>query len=429
MKELDSIFSEADCRTILRKCFADSRQITFLWQKFESLSGDVEGYLSEHFSLKITYQEGAKTREKKFFVKAVLNQNGFLAVFAKAMDVFRKETFIYTTFFPALEATLINYKQIPPKCYFAENNVLVLEDLSEEGFHLVERLKFYDTQQCKLALKTLSYYHAYSIIYEEFKSRELGRKYRLNEEFPEELMDRFYGVNRSSPTAKFLESSIKTLIDLVNELPEDTKCKKDFAELLSTSLNGSDGQIPADKYRLTCTHCDLWSSNIMFKCDSRNGDQLIDCKIIDFQMLNYTMQAYDVELFFHGNTTSEFRRTHKMELLRYYYDSFQQILKENNIEDAQGILSFKDLEETCILRGPDAKIQAISDKSLLYLPEEILQEGAQNPDLFKTVLIDDRSKYILDIYKNNFEYRNIITMELLDLYDVLVAKQTFLNSI
>lgn len=427
MSDLQSTFTAKDCKEILQNCFTkklDNSSLKYVRHAFKSLSGDVEGYLSEHHSLTIWYEEDKQIKSKVFFVKTVLNQQTFLSDFAKSMDVFRKENFIYSTFFAELQK-VEHYKEIVPKCYFSKENILVLEDLTLSGYNVGERLKFYNVSQCKAALKTLSYYHAYSIIFEEMKAKKYKQNFRLDVEYSEELMDRFYGENCSVYTTEFLQAAIKTLCDVVMELPEDRKMNKEhfLKYLLENFEDTSKEESALKKHRKVCTHGDLWATNIMFKY---NGDEIVDCKIIDFQILNYTYPAFDIELLFYGNTTTDFRQKHKNELLHYYYDSFLAVLAEQGI-DGHKIISFEDLELTCVLRAPEAKVQAISDMSLLYLPEIVHREAAENPDNFKKILIDERSKYILNMFKSDQIFRDVFTKELTDLFTILLEKKTILS--
>ncbi|GLV37456.1 uncharacterized protein CBL_10578 [Carabus blaptoides fortunei] len=420
-----SVLNVTECQQILDNSF-QSTPVTYVSHTARSLSGDVEGYLSEHYSLEITYSEDGQsdtTHTKKFFVKCLLSHNGFMAEFTRAMDVFNREAFLYTHLFRQFEKLNV-YKQIAPEFCLAKENMLVLEDLSVKGYKAAHRMNNFTMEQCKVALETIAYFHAYSIIHEELKSKETGTKYRLNIVFPDEFEEKFYSGIEDSPTTKFIASSIQCLLDIIDELPEDRVNKDELKRLLKEDKAGeSDLEQDTERYRFTCVHGDLWANNIMFKHNETG--HLEGCQLVDFQMIRYCLPAFDVELFFYGNTTAEFRRQHKEELLHYYYNRLGEALEKNGL-NIKELLPFAELQDTSKLKAPEAKIQAISDTSLLYLPEEILQQGMTMPDFFKTLLIDERSKYILNLYHENEEFRNLIIEELVDLQELLEAKKTFI---
>lgn len=423
-----SVLSVGECQQILNNYF-QSTSATYVSHAIRSLSGDVEGYLSEHYSLEITYSEGDQsdsTHTAKFFVKCLLSHNGFMAEFSRTMDVFNRESFLYTHLFRQFEQ-LSKYKQIAPRFCLAKENMLVLEDLTVKGYKAAHRLNNLTVEQCKVALETIAYFHAYSIIHEEQKSKETATKYRLNTAFPEEFEEKFYSGIEDSPTTKFIESSIQCLQDIIDVLPEDRVNKEEFKRLMKEDKAGeTDLEQDTERYRFTCVHGDLWANNIMFK-HSESG-HLEGCQLVDFQMIRYCLPAFDVELFLYGNTEAEFRRKHKEELLQHYYKCFGEAL-ENHGLDVKELLPYAELLDTCKLKAPEAKIQAISDVSLLYLPEELLQEGTTMPDFFKTLLIDERSKYVLNMYHENEKFRNLIVEELVDLQELLEAKKMFVKTV
>lgn len=414
------IITPEECKIILKKYSKSSRFFSFT---IKSLAEEVEGYLASHYSLTIRYvDEENQSQSVVFFMKKQANYPGFLPEMAKTLDVYNKENFLYNLY-PYLKG-MKNFKEFAPTCYYSKADLLVIENLCNSNFYITERNVLYNLEECKSALQTLALFHASCIAYEEKKSLETGKIFRLDLEYPKELEDKFYTLDENSPTYKFFAASIKLILDLVDAIQDETINKEELKNLILQEDENPNQFEYFNKFRNCWIHGDLWSKNIMFK---KTDNKITDCRLIDFQLLRYFLPSFDVVLFLSYNTSYKFRQIHREELVQFYYDFLDKQLEDYGINCSK-IIPYQDLLDGIILTEPSAKIQALNDIALTRLPESLAVECMSNPELMQEILIDKRSEYVLDIYKSNHDFKEMIIEEILDLSEALEQKQYYVNN-
>lgn len=410
----DNCLTEDDCKKILEK-FSPSGN----FEKFtiRSLAEEVEGYLASHFNLTIFYSEDNVEKSKNFFMKKQSETTGFLSEFARNLEVFNKEVFLYKLC-DQLEK-LENFKQFAPKCYFSKKNLLVIENL--DNFYITERNEFYNLEQSEVALNTLALYHATCMAYEEKQSQKLGKKYRLNIEYPDEFAEKYYNLDENSSTSKFFAASEKLLLDLIEEIKEDSLdgMKVWLAEEMEQTCKSE----YIKNYRQCALHADLWTKNIMFR---NEGNKIVDCRLVDYQLLRYFLPGFDVCLFLAANTSPDFRKQYKNHLIEHYFNSLQEHL--TNFDVNPKLISRQEYLDGIIISEPSARIMAFNDTALMHLPESLLVEAIENPNLYEEILTEKRSEYILDVFKKKEEFRKWVREEMLELKEALERKNYFINN-
>lgn len=109
---------------------------------------------------------------RKYIVK--LDPEGISQQVLNQFNVFPKEIAVYDSLIPKFEEiyrTAINEEvKLGPKCLLTstsdeQGNVLVLEDLCDQGYRTVDRQKGLDLNHAQLALSSLAKFHAASAVY------------------------------------------------------------------------------------------------------------------------------------------------------------------------------------------------------------------------------------------------------------------------
>ncbi|XP_058804968.1 uncharacterized protein LOC131672053, partial [Phymastichus coffea] len=200
-----------------------------------------------------------------------------------------------------------------PKCYLAENNVLVFEDLRAQGFSMNSE-KIMDERLLKSALVALARFHASTLVAES----KLGKP--LNEAFPEFLKEKIF--DKSTIFGRSTLLGFKTLVSIADKFNLDASfVLPHMYDYIHKNIRSQEGEL-----NVLC-HSDLWNNNILF-----NENVVPECIIVDYQMLRYTTPVVDLSALLYFNTTSEFRKKFEFEMIRYYYSIFQETLGRRNIK-------------------------------------------------------------------------------------------------
>lgn len=206
---------------------------------------------------------------------------------------------------------------------------MVFEDLNFLQYKLRDKFKRFDEAHTLEALKTLARFHASSIIYEERRTKELGRIYSLNDDFERNLdtggyenTDNWFSQcrNGSLKVIKAFSKYSKKEIDVIENR---------WFDVWSAALDLAD---PSSEYRNVICHRDLWNNNLMFHYQDENKPD--DCVLVDFQAVRYQPPAGDVMLLMYCNLDPKYREENKDKFLNFYIEELHGILAENGINPA-----------------------------------------------------------------------------------------------
>lgn len=411
-----NILSTDDYTKILQKRF-ETKNISFLKAEWAPFFKNLEGFLGDHYLLKIKYKIGKNIQSEDFFVKTKPCKTALQRKMAEGLNAYEKEIFLYTNMFKIFENMGYNINFAPKCYYFKDKETIVLEDLRNRDYKLFPRGDFYDMDHCKLSLKALAHFHANFIAYEETKSLEIGRSYKLNERRPELFKEFFYiSDDKDGPGEQFIQCAVKFFIIISKLLPESKEWKETFEKNIKACdiVKTFCTPLPCRK---ACTHGDLWSNNMLFKYVDKLPSQ---CCLLDYQLLRYYHISFDALLVLYSNTSREFRKKHLVEMLGYHYDSFEEILKRYGFE-ARLLIPKGDYMESAKVLAIVALMQAAGGRSVMLLPKEIVDDAvrAGGKEIDAIMFTDKRNEVALDYFKNNERYRSVITDDIYDLYEVL----------
>lgn len=417
---VETLFTQQDLETILKNLTKTSTA-KYVSSHLKPLSkdGNVEGFMGEYFILEIKYELENEKKSEEFFVKKVPTQNEIQIEMATSTNSYGKEIFF-------LDFLMKEYEKygfetsFGPKCYLCKNgSLIVLENLVSKQFVLSEKYKYYDLDQCKTALLALAQYHGASMLYEEVKSKEMGVKFSLGEKYSNLVKEPFYNLVGTNEIQKQIQQKgVESLVFMIDELQgeksynPDFKTKINVEEMLSPFINAS-------KYKKAIGHGDLWFKNIFFKY---NNSKVIQCNIIDYQILRYFYPAYDVLTILYLNTNKEMREENLAILLQYYYDKLSEIFAEHGYKIAD-ILPLSEFKESFNFINCSALYNSIGINSLVLLSDEILNKFMSNGG----ATFDGHFKMLCESFKTDLVYRKMITELIDELHDFVYSdkKKTF----
>lgn len=352
-----------------------SSKVQVIDHKTEPLSKLNTGMIASHYILTVRVKEDDVLHT--FFVKSAydLVSAGSNKTPLQDQDFFSEEVRFFREILPKLG----NDTGFAPKCWLANQEMLIFEDLRSTGYSMHSDSAFLSHESSKLALSALAKLHASSVFAEGHLGRPLNNLYPFRESHfcPESRLSR--SVNVSLRTASQLSSHFG--------YPEASLKVDQLARLVRLD----------DKFNVIC-HGDVWRNNLMFRPD--------DCILVDYQLLRYTSPGVDLAMFVYLNCSPELRKISELEMIKHYYCCFSKACGKLKIPSFEKIL--RAYEERKLLGA----FYAAMFLPRVLSPVEVHHKLLENKAELEEYLFGDRFQVILSIMKEYPEYelaiRNII---------------------
>ncbi|XP_050092936.1 uncharacterized protein LOC126575963 [Anopheles aquasalis] len=373
----------------------------------EPFSACPEGFLADHYMLKVKFQSGSIEEELQFFVKCSPVDKQLLAQYLTEIGSFKKETSVLRDILPALRVYCPS-RQLAPTVHLAhEQRLIVMQNLKSNGYEVVKvKCGILSEPFLRQALKTLACLHASSIVHEE------KCKTSLLELFPDVLTENAWINSPTSTRTKDVENVItlyKTFVHLCDHLSAE---RKEAIVLQIPTLLRSIYEFvkPSNKFRNCLNHGDLWCNNLMFKMDATNNPT--DCILVDYQMSRYAPPGYDINLLLYLISSSPCRAQSRQTLLSYYYECFVEVLDEHGI-DAQHIYSKDNFLTCCEYYRLAGLIHASIISPEVTLPSSFLELIFESNELTAGFMPDSKINICVKAFETDNTYRDHI-VELMD---------------
>ncbi|CAK1584111.1 unnamed protein product [Parnassius mnemosyne] len=321
--------------------------------KLQSFSTEAANHTSQlhHITLSATGKDDLKL----FAKSAIVNEN----IRAQTQfEIFETEMFFYSELLKQFQE-MEKHHNVPTEHRLATvkfygcnrehlKEILVLEDLSAQGFDIYDRLKSFDWNHASKAVTELSKLHALSIAY--------------SKEYPEKFDALYTKLHKDIDNIKsFLQIIInKTMMVIKGE----NKVK--VGAFLQKVQFDEFKKFHMPSRRPVIAHGDFRASNLMHR--TREDGQL-EVVIIDYQMLQISNPIVDLMYFIFTGSDEEFRAKHYHQLLDHYYLELCNALTRLDV-DSNEVYPKEDFE--CELK----KIQPYGlIISLLLLPMVTVDDG------------------------------------------------------
>lgn len=225
-----------------------------IFTSYGSEKGD--NYIGEIYRIKIISKS-----DNRVLMSVILKTNSpndTRKDFIPIHDFYGREAVLYNIILPAFE-TFQKESNIPikdlfiyPKCYSANDEHLLLEDLSVKGFKMHNRFDSFDENHLKLSLTSLARYHAISFAMKE-KQPELYEK--LSNLVEKSVLRDFFHP--------MLEGIPIKIISLVKDEKKIEKLKRYSVDIVSKFYSYINSEM-AYPYNVIC-HGDCWNNNLLYR--------------------------------------------------------------------------------------------------------------------------------------------------------------------
>ncbi|KAJ9581050.1 hypothetical protein L9F63_023774 [Diploptera punctata] len=219
----------------------------------------------------------------------------------KNYKLFERETKMLKDVLPAMhkllrEASIENFSPFSAKHLYSQfcptNQIIVLEDLKESGFEMAERTAGLDLDHCMLVMRKLGQFHAASLV--------------LKEKNPE-----LFHVFVDPISEEMVQNEFKNIDEL-----------KMFTAKIRKISESADAKWTEGRRRMTnefsvLVHGDAWVNNMMFRY-SKDNNQLVDMRFVDYQLSLWTSPAVDLQYFLNSSPAMDLLEDQTMFIEEYH---------------------------------------------------------------------------------------------------------------
>ncbi|XP_044743337.1 uncharacterized protein LOC123305630 [Chrysoperla carnea] len=209
-----------------------------------------------------------------------------------------------------------------------------------------------------------------------------------------ELMDLSDKISQSE---KF-DSWFNKCIDLLSKIIDLKHNKKVFSESFTQCIESFYKLLASEKFPKTLCHANFGRDHLMFQYD--NDHNPIRCCLLNFQTVSFLSPVFDLFIFLYGNTTSQFRENHLLELTRYYYNELSTKLEKHQLK-ANDILTKIDFETICVDMVIIGRVISWIRKILETMNENEKFSASQN--IFDFINSNSNEKVLQEIKHSEYE--------------------------
>lgn len=370
---------------LLRQSLGNDLQIKHV--EWKPLTAPGENFGSIMLAVIVTLTRSSNKTETHHLVAKLPPTSAYLLGLFNSPVTFRKELQFYSVmvkeFINLQIESGINEKDarnLVPKFFggrlglknpeqFDEQATIILENLKLSGYDTGDRIFGLDKKHTELAIESLAKLHAL-VIALKMKKPQLYERIapelflNLSNEITEKCITEM--IERSRSDLENMEE-IRPYLDRINKTMEySCEANKDLKK-------------PEEPWA-TFVHCDLWVNNIMFRHDEKG--ELVDMKIIDFQLFEYDYGVKDL-IFFLMSSTSEEILDNKLDyMFDLYYSCFIKMLKTLKVDTEK--FSKQKFDEILNLCGPIKFNQCIMMAQVIQAPKKSMSESknVEGSDVF-----------------------------------------------
>ncbi|XP_013107734.2 uncharacterized protein LOC106087289 [Stomoxys calcitrans] len=258
------------------------------------------------------------------------------------MNLYEKEGIMYSKYLPEFEKLYAERgKNIAfgPKYYNfstqdTEEDIIILEDLSQSGFKCIDRREGLDMSHTKCVLEKLAQFHAASAKYVE-----------LHGPYPAMFQK---GIYTEETRALFESMDSSIFFEYFKQFDNNEEYIDKVPALQANSVDSNIRMSIIDRSEFNVlNHGDSWINNIMFKHDKDGNVE--QTYYIDYQVCKYGTPAQDLWYFLMTSTKLDIKVDSFDYFIRYYHENLVENLKL--LEFSGNVPNLNELHQTMLKYG------------------------------------------------------------------------------
>lgn len=199
------------------------------------------GFMGEHVRIIVETSINNSPTKLQYFAKKIPTKTAPQKEYAEKTRAFYKEIELYKTLFEDMHKALSptrRHLKWRPICYLTRDwDLLIVEDLSLQGYYMLPERTLIDLQHLKVAIKTMARMHAGSMIFEEklktgqctTQSTRISdqKEVLIKDLYPNLIFESECTDDPSHPGHTFWEVGIKSQCAIIDLLPGYTPEQKE----------------------------------------------------------------------------------------------------------------------------------------------------------------------------------------------------------
>ncbi|XP_050679515.1 uncharacterized protein LOC126975596 [Leptidea sinapis] len=255
----------------------------------------------------------------KCLPESILRREAF-----KSDELFCNEVAFYKKIWPKLSSfqdhwNLAHPFRSIPTCYLAQNDLVILKDLKEQGFVMPDRRQGLTIEQCYVVLKNLAQFHALSLAMKSYDPEGFHELLNVQDGISEVF---FLVENENYYKSYYIEAARNAISMVEQELADCAEKKKYLDKFESFCSEDTFFQTmvemvsPKEPLAVIC-HGDCWTNNFLFRYVN---EDIAEMFIVDFQLARYASPTLDLAYIVYLCLDKQQRAAHMSSLIEYYTD-------------------------------------------------------------------------------------------------------------
>ncbi len=293
--------------TFLKKFQSQNNVVITKYNLDENIIKAGNNFCAVLMRLTIEYPQDGVQRRKSVLLKIPSLSQDFQELLRT--DIYDREIYAYEVFLPKMYELGARPNYSPTFYAAMESKAVVMEDLTESGYKMLDKKIPLDLEHCRVALKIIARHHAVSVIF-----LKTHRDSRTNE-----LME---NVGLKMNLEKYLHVLYDPFLSLISPWITDSlreKLQEHRNHFVATAL-------------MACTthpdglnvvvHGDYWKNNILYSYD--DDGSVTGAKVIDWQATRIGSPVVELIYFFVSSVPCDLFKMHKEEFYGLYLDTLNE---------------------------------------------------------------------------------------------------------